>query len=157
MQSPAWRIRVRRTTGAAADSHGSDKPAPCACRQQPSLSLALRSLRALCNSQEEPHWRQHRARRHARPASDLRPRKERASPRGPADGRVHRRGSKSGSKTMRLLAISLAWATAMSASAAPDSYHQQADAKGTNTEAAIGNWWGTLNDPELTALIDRAV
>ncbi len=39
----------------------------------------------------------------------------------------------------------------------PGSYHQQAGAAGTNTDAAIGKWWATLNDPELTALIDRAV
>jgi len=58
---------------------------------------------------------------------------------------------------MRLLTLVLALATALVASTAPDSYHQQVDAKGTNTEAAIGNWWGTLNDPELTAMIDRAV
>lgn len=41
--------------------------------------------------------------------------------------------------------------------AVPDSYHQQAGAAGTNTEVAVGNWWTTLNDAELTALIDRAV
>jgi outer membrane protein, multidrug efflux system len=39
----------------------------------------------------------------------------------------------------------------------PDAYHQQAGAGGTNTDATVGNWWATLNDPELTALIDRAV
>jgi multidrug efflux system outer membrane protein len=39
----------------------------------------------------------------------------------------------------------------------PDSYHQQAGTGGTNTEAAVTGWWATLNDPELTALIDRAV
>jgi multidrug efflux system outer membrane protein len=39
----------------------------------------------------------------------------------------------------------------------PGSYHQQGTAGGTNTEAAVGEWWATLNDPELTALIDRAV
>jgi len=38
----------------------------------------------------------------------------------------------------------------------PNSYHQQAGA-GTNTDAAVGNWWTTLNDAELTALIDRAI
>src|SRR5439155_11026636 len=38
----------------------------------------------------------------------------------------------------------------------PNSYHQQAGA-GTNTDAAVGHWWTTLNDAELTALIDRAV
>src|SRR5258708_34301864 len=39
----------------------------------------------------------------------------------------------------------------------PGSYHQQAGAAGTNTDAAVGKWRATLNDPELTALIDRAV
>ncbi len=39
----------------------------------------------------------------------------------------------------------------------PDSYHQQAGAGGTNTDAAVGTWWATLNDPGLSALIDRAV
>ncbi len=39
----------------------------------------------------------------------------------------------------------------------PDSYHQQAGAAGTDTDAAVGSWWATLNDPELTALIDRVV
>ncbi|PYT16735.1 MAG: NodT protein [Acidobacteria bacterium] len=38
----------------------------------------------------------------------------------------------------------------------PNSYHQQAGA-GTNTDAAVGHWWTTLNDAELTALIDRAI
>jgi outer membrane protein, multidrug efflux system len=41
--------------------------------------------------------------------------------------------------------------------AVPDSYRQQAAAAGTNADAAVGNWWSTLNDAELTALIDRAV
>jgi multidrug efflux system outer membrane protein len=39
----------------------------------------------------------------------------------------------------------------------PDAYQQQSAASGTNIDAAVGNWWTTLNDPELTALIDRAV
>jgi NodT family efflux transporter outer membrane factor (OMF) lipoprotein len=39
----------------------------------------------------------------------------------------------------------------------PDSYHQQAAAEGTNSGAAAANWWATLGDAELTALIDRAV
>ena len=39
----------------------------------------------------------------------------------------------------------------------PDAYHQQADATGTNTDAAVARWWATLNDSELTALIDRAI
>src|SRR5229473_6864352 len=39
----------------------------------------------------------------------------------------------------------------------PDAYRQQPSAAGTNTDAALGNWWATLNDPELTSLIDRAV
>src|SRR5216684_1338199 len=39
----------------------------------------------------------------------------------------------------------------------PDSYRQQPSAAGTNTDAALGNWWATLNDPELTSLIDRAI
>jgi NodT family efflux transporter outer membrane factor (OMF) lipoprotein len=39
----------------------------------------------------------------------------------------------------------------------PDSFHQQAEALGTDTGATIANWWTTLNDPELTALIDRAI
>jgi NodT family efflux transporter outer membrane factor (OMF) lipoprotein len=38
----------------------------------------------------------------------------------------------------------------------PDSYHQLPGAAGTNKDAAVSNWWATLNDPELTALIDRA-
>src|SRR5258708_10608242 len=39
----------------------------------------------------------------------------------------------------------------------PDSYRQQPSAAGTNTDAALGNWWATLNDPDLTSLIDRAI
>ena len=39
----------------------------------------------------------------------------------------------------------------------PDSYHQQAGAAGTNTGPAVSDWWTTLQDPELTALIERAV
>jgi len=39
----------------------------------------------------------------------------------------------------------------------PDSYYQQAGAGGTTIDTALGNWWATLNDPELSALIDRAV
>ena len=39
----------------------------------------------------------------------------------------------------------------------PDSYHQQTGASGTNVDAAVGNWWATFNDNELTTLIDRAV
>jgi multidrug efflux system outer membrane protein len=38
----------------------------------------------------------------------------------------------------------------------PDSYHQ-IGAAGTNGDAFVGNWWATLNDDELTSLIDRAV
>jgi NodT family efflux transporter outer membrane factor (OMF) lipoprotein len=38
----------------------------------------------------------------------------------------------------------------------PDFYHQ-AGAAGTNGDASVGNWWATLNDGELTSLIDRAV
>jgi NodT family efflux transporter outer membrane factor (OMF) lipoprotein len=41
--------------------------------------------------------------------------------------------------------------------AVPESYHQQASAGGTSTEPAVANWWATLNDPKLAALIDRAV
>ena len=41
--------------------------------------------------------------------------------------------------------------------AVPDSYHQPADGVGTNAGTAVGDWWTTLGDPELTALIDRAV
>src|SRR5215472_16457341 len=37
----------------------------------------------------------------------------------------------------------------------PESYHQQAAS--TNSEVAVGLWWTTLGDPELTALINRAV
>jgi NodT family efflux transporter outer membrane factor (OMF) lipoprotein len=40
--------------------------------------------------------------------------------------------------------------------AVPDSFHQQAEA-GSNNGAAIGAWWTTLGDPELTALVERAV
>ena len=39
----------------------------------------------------------------------------------------------------------------------PDSFHQQAGAPGTTTDAAVANWWNTLGDPELNSLIDRAV
>ena len=41
--------------------------------------------------------------------------------------------------------------------AVPATYRQQPDAHGTTGDAAIGRWWATLNDPELSALIDRAV
>ena len=39
----------------------------------------------------------------------------------------------------------------------PNFYHQQPGACGTNTDAAAGSWWATLNDTELSSLIDRAV
>jgi NodT family efflux transporter outer membrane factor (OMF) lipoprotein len=39
----------------------------------------------------------------------------------------------------------------------PDCFHQQAETLGTDTGAALANWWTSLGDPELTALIDRAV
>ena len=39
----------------------------------------------------------------------------------------------------------------------PGAYHQQAAASGTNTDAAVSAWWNALGDPELSALIDRAV
>lgn len=39
----------------------------------------------------------------------------------------------------------------------PATYRQQAAAEGTTGDAAIGRWWATLNDPELTALVERAV
>jgi multidrug efflux system outer membrane protein len=38
----------------------------------------------------------------------------------------------------------------------PDSY-RQIGAADVNGEAPVGNWWATLNDDELTSLIDRAV
>src|SRR5258708_33581024 len=38
----------------------------------------------------------------------------------------------------------------------PDFYHQ-AGAAGTTGDASVGNWWATLNDGELSSLIDRAV
>ena len=38
----------------------------------------------------------------------------------------------------------------------PESYRQQS-AAGASAGAAMGDWWTTLGDPELTALIDRAV
>jgi NodT family efflux transporter outer membrane factor (OMF) lipoprotein len=41
--------------------------------------------------------------------------------------------------------------------AVPESFHQQAAAAGINPDAAVANWWTTLGDPELTALIERAV
>jgi NodT family efflux transporter outer membrane factor (OMF) lipoprotein len=41
--------------------------------------------------------------------------------------------------------------------AVPESFHQQAATAGINTDAAVANWWLTLGDPELTALIERAV
>src|SRR5260370_13610999 len=39
----------------------------------------------------------------------------------------------------------------------PDSYRQQPGTAGTNTDAALENWWATLNDSELNTLIDRAI
>jgi NodT family efflux transporter outer membrane factor (OMF) lipoprotein len=39
----------------------------------------------------------------------------------------------------------------------PESFHQQAAAAGINSDGAVANWWTTLGDPELTALIERAV
>jgi len=41
--------------------------------------------------------------------------------------------------------------------AVPESFHQKAGAAGVSTETAVANWWTTLGDPELTALIERAV
>ena len=41
--------------------------------------------------------------------------------------------------------------------AVPESFHQQAGAAGISTATAVANWWTTLGDPELTALIERAV
>src|SRR5438309_1211642 len=38
----------------------------------------------------------------------------------------------------------------------PDFYHQ-AGATGTNRDASVENWWATLNDKELTSLVDRAI
>jgi NodT family efflux transporter outer membrane factor (OMF) lipoprotein len=38
----------------------------------------------------------------------------------------------------------------------PASYSQQ-PGTGTTTDAAVGKWWETLNDPELTGLVERAV
>ena len=73
-------------------------------------------------------------------------------------------------KPVLLVAVSLALGSVMGASwpkvgpknqppkaSVPNSYRQQAGAAGTNTDGAVGNWWTTLNDPELSALIDRAV
>src|SRR5882724_7960849 len=73
-------------------------------------------------------------------------------------------------KPVLLVTVSLALGSAMGAkwpkvgpkyeppkAAVPNSYRQQAGGAGINTDAAVGNWWTTLNDPELTALIDRAV
>jgi len=73
-------------------------------------------------------------------------------------------------KPILLVALSLTLDAAMGASwpkvgpkyqapqtAVPDSYNQQAGAAGTNTDPAVGKWWTTLNDAELTALIERAV
>jgi len=39
----------------------------------------------------------------------------------------------------------------------PPAYHQQSVAPGATADPAIGAWWTTLNDPELTLLIARAV
>src|SRR4051794_8256080 len=39
----------------------------------------------------------------------------------------------------------------------PDAFRQQADTGGTTVDPAVANWWATLNDPELTALIESAV
>ena len=41
--------------------------------------------------------------------------------------------------------------------ATPDSYHQQTVAAGINGRPAVGDWWAALADPELAALIQRAV
>lgn len=41
--------------------------------------------------------------------------------------------------------------------AVPESFRQQAAAAGINPDAAVANWWTTLGDRELTALIERAV
>ena len=41
--------------------------------------------------------------------------------------------------------------------AVPESFPQQAASAGVTTETAVANWWTTLGDPELTALIERAV
>lgn len=41
--------------------------------------------------------------------------------------------------------------------ATPGHYRQQPGAAGTNTDAALGNWWTLLNDPGLNLLIDRAI
>jgi outer membrane protein, multidrug efflux system len=49
-------------------------------------------------------------------------------------------------------------ASGMSAAASlPDSYRQQDGTAGISTDAAVGKWWETLHDPELTALVQRAV
>jgi outer membrane protein, multidrug efflux system len=41
--------------------------------------------------------------------------------------------------------------------ALPDSYRQRLGVGAANADPAVANWWAMLGDPELTALIDRAV
>ncbi|MBV9085755.1 MAG: efflux transporter outer membrane subunit [Acidobacteriaceae bacterium] len=39
----------------------------------------------------------------------------------------------------------------------PDRFAEQTNAPGTTTDAAVEKWWATLNDAELTKLIDRGI
>jgi NodT family efflux transporter outer membrane factor (OMF) lipoprotein len=39
----------------------------------------------------------------------------------------------------------------------PEQYREQSEARGTSTDPALAKWWETLNDPELTSLVERAV
>jgi outer membrane protein, multidrug efflux system len=53
--------------------------------------------------------------------------------------------------------IAITLASVLGAASVPGSYRQQPDAAGTTTEGAVSKWWQTLHDPELTALVERAV
>lgn len=39
----------------------------------------------------------------------------------------------------------------------PSAFSEQTNAQGTNTAKAVAQWWTTFNDPELSALIGRAI
>jgi NodT family efflux transporter outer membrane factor (OMF) lipoprotein len=41
--------------------------------------------------------------------------------------------------------------------AVPEHYHHEADTKGASSDAALRKWWETLNDAELTSLVERAM
>jgi NodT family efflux transporter outer membrane factor (OMF) lipoprotein len=56
-----------------------------------------------------------------------------------------------------LFALILAAGVPAMAEVSPGAYHQQSAAAGITANAAIGKWWETLNDPQLSSLIDRAI